>query len=114
MTAEALASGTPVVCYGNTGTMELVNNSVGECVPDGSQEMLLAATEKILKTGNIDFFMDEELFRGGFPESTAHIAELLSDGEFRLDVMQGFGEFLMRYEEDRSVLRFHFHNCMFP
>ena len=58
---------------------------------------------------NIDFFMDEELFRGGFPESTAHIAELLSDGEFRLDVMQGLGEFLMRYEEDRSVLRFHFH-----
>lgn len=51
VTAEALASGTPVVCYGNTGTMELVNNSVGECVPDGSQEMLLAATEKILKAG---------------------------------------------------------------
>ena len=51
VTAEALASGTPVVCYGNTGTKELVDDTVGECVDDGSIEMLLSATEKVIKLG---------------------------------------------------------------
>lgn len=51
VTAEALASGTPVVCYDNTGTMELVNDEVGECVEDGDADRLLMAVKRILKIG---------------------------------------------------------------
>ena len=58
---------------------------------------------------NVDYFLDEELFRGGFPSSTEHIAELLEDRAFVSDAIQGLGDLVMRYEEDRSVLRFHFH-----
>lgn len=55
VTAEALASGTPVVCYANTGTVELVNDKVGECVEDGNIDRLLMATEKILKIGKENY-----------------------------------------------------------
>ncbi len=58
---------------------------------------------------NGEYFLDEELFRGGFPDSTERIAELLEDRAFVSDTLQGLGDFVMRYEEDRSILRFHFH-----
>ena len=58
---------------------------------------------------NVEYFLNEELFRGGFPSSTEHIAELLEDRAFISDAIQGLGDLVMRYEEDRSILRFHFH-----
>ncbi len=58
---------------------------------------------------NVEYFLDKELFRGGFPESTERIAELLEDRAFVSDAIQGLGDLVMQYEEDRSVLRFHFH-----
>ena len=58
---------------------------------------------------NDEFFMDDELFRGGFPASTENLAVLLEDEQFLSDTLQGLGDFVMRYEEDRSILRFHFH-----
>ncbi|MCD8012011.1 MAG: N-6 DNA methylase [Lachnospiraceae bacterium] len=58
----------------------------------------------------VEFFMDEELFSGGFPDSTEKIAGLLEDRAFVSETMQGLGEFLMRYEEDRSIMRWHFHD----
>jgi hypothetical protein len=58
---------------------------------------------------NADFFMEKALFQGGFPESTERIAERLQDRDFVSDTVQGLGEFVMRYEEDRSILRYNFH-----
>jgi N12 class adenine-specific DNA methylase len=57
-----------------------------------------------------EFFMDKELFKGGFPDSVERIEELLEDKEFLMDTMQGLGDFVMAYEQDRSLLRFHHHN----
>lgn len=58
---------------------------------------------------NIDFFMDEELFRGGFPDSTERIAELLEDRDFVSDTLMGLGDFVMQYEIDPSIMRFRYH-----
>ena len=51
VTAEALACGTPVACYSNTGTKELIKPEVGECVEDGNADVLICAIEKILANG---------------------------------------------------------------
>ena len=55
------------------------------------------------------FFMDEDLFKGGFPDSTAHIAELLAQPDEREKIIDGLQTFITAYEQDRSLLRFHFH-----
>ena len=55
------------------------------------------------------FFMDEELFKGGFPDSTAHIAGLLTQPDEREKIIDGLQTFITAYEQDRSLLRFHFH-----
>jgi N12 class adenine-specific DNA methylase len=57
----------------------------------------------------VEYFMDAELFEGGFPDSTQRIAECLEDKDFLSDTLMGLGDFLMLYEEDRSILRFHYH-----
>lgn len=55
VTAEALSSGVPVVCYANTGMIELVDDKVGKCVENGSIEMLLLETENVLKIGKNNY-----------------------------------------------------------
>lgn len=54
-------------------------------------------------------FFDEELFRGGFPDSTAHLAELLKGPQERADISQRLEKFTSAYEQDKELLRFHFH-----
>ncbi len=51
VTAEALSCGTPVVAYNNTGTAELVNDTVGLLVPDGDMEAMYSAVCNILRNG---------------------------------------------------------------
>ncbi|MDR2043322.1 MAG: DEAD/DEAH box helicase family protein [Clostridium sp.] len=53
-------------------------------------------------------FMDEELFKGGFPDSTAHIAELLAEPTARQTILDGLTEFAAEYEQDNDLLRFRF------
>ena len=51
VSAEALACGTPVTCYSNTGTKELIGPEVGQCVEDGNIELLISAINKIFSDG---------------------------------------------------------------
>lgn len=53
------------------------------------------------------FFMDEKLFKGGFSDSTAHIAELLVQPEELKNVIECLRTFAEAYKQDRSLLRFH-------
>ena len=46
---------------------------------------------------------------GGFPEETARLAESLTDSSF-CDTLSGeFAQFYSAHEQDRSLLRFHYH-----
>ncbi|MCK9480024.1 MAG: DEAD/DEAH box helicase family protein, partial [Firmicutes bacterium] len=58
---------------------------------------------------NGDFPLDEMLFEGGFPESTARIAESLDNPEKRNQIIEGITGFAKAYGENRNLLRFHFH-----
>ncbi|MDF1494568.1 SNF2-related protein [Caproiciproducens sp. CPB-2] len=52
-------------------------------------------------------FMDKEIFKCGFPDSTVRIAEILAQPTERQDIIDGLAEFAAAYEQDRSLLRFH-------
>ena len=54
-------------------------------------------------------FFDEELFKGGFPSSTGHIAELLKEPQELEKIITGLQDLVTAYEQDRELLRFHFH-----
>ncbi|QOV18558.1 DEAD/DEAH box helicase family protein [Blautia liquoris] len=54
-------------------------------------------------------FFDEELFKGGFPDSTEHIAEQFNDPQKADALIDGLQRFVSAYENDRGILRFHFH-----
>ena len=54
---------------------------------------------------NFDF-MDEELFKHGFPDDTARIAELLAQPEEREKILVGLQDFAAAYGQDNSLLRF--------
>ena len=51
ITAEAMACGTPVVAYNNTGASELVAPQCGALAPDGDAEALITLAKKILQSG---------------------------------------------------------------
>lgn len=51
VTAEALACGTPVVCFDSTANPELVGPGCGAVVPAGNEEAMLTEVRRILKNG---------------------------------------------------------------
>ncbi len=51
VTAEAIACGTPVVCYDATANPELVGPGCGAVVPVGDREAMLCQIRKVLDTG---------------------------------------------------------------
>ena len=54
-------------------------------------------------------FFDEDIFKGGFPDSTNHIAQLLGDPNQREMIIKSLQEFNSAYKQDPTILRFHFH-----
>ena len=52
-------------------------------------------------------FLPEELFKGGFPDSTTRIAELLTQPDELQNIIDGLRDFAADYGQDRSLLRFH-------
>ena len=54
-------------------------------------------------------FFDESLSHGSFPEDTARIAELLSQTDRTDEIISGLERFIATYEQDRDILRFHYH-----
>ena len=57
---------------------------------------------------NVAFdFVGEELFKDGFPDSTARIAEFLAQPEQREEVLAGLQDFAAEYEQNNDLLRFY-------
>ena len=46
---------------------------------------------------------------GGFPDETERLAERLTDSSFRDTLSSEFAQFYAAHEQDRSLLRFHYH-----
>ena len=47
--------------------------------------------------------------RNGFPEETAWLAEQLNRPEFRQTLAEEYAAFWTAYQQDRELLRFHYH-----
>ena len=50
-----------------------------------------------------------EMFRGGFPDSTASIAELLAQPDSHAEITSELERFADAYAQDRGLMRFHYH-----
>ena len=51
----------------------------------------------------------DTLLGGGFPDETERLAERLTDSSFRDTLSGEFAQFYAAHEQDRSLLRFHYH-----
>ena len=51
----------------------------------------------------------DKLRGGGFPDETARLAEQLTNTDFRETLSGEFAQFYAAHEQDRSLLRFHYH-----
>ncbi|NLK37996.1 MAG: DEAD/DEAH box helicase family protein, partial [Epulopiscium sp.] len=54
-------------------------------------------------------FFKEEIFQGGFPDSTNRISQLLINPKERASFIDLLQSFNAAYEQDPTILRFHFH-----
>lgn len=54
-------------------------------------------------------FFDGEIFKGGFPSSTNRIVQLLNDPKERETIINSLQQFNSAYEQDPTILRFHFY-----
>ena len=57
----------------------------------------------------MEYFIPDEMFKGGFPESTEIIKASLADSATLQKYIDGLEDLIRQYEQDRNVLRFHFH-----
>ena len=57
----------------------------------------------------VEYFIPDEMFKGGFPDSTERIKASLTDSETLQKYVDGLEDLVNQYEQDRDVLRFHFH-----
>ena len=55
------------------------------------------------------FFIPDEMFKGGFPESTERIKLALLDKDTLQEYINGLEQFVTDYEQNRDIMRFHFH-----
>ncbi|RGH69175.1 hypothetical protein DW793_10210 [Ruminococcus sp. AM31-15AC] len=57
----------------------------------------------------VEYFIPDEMFKGGFPDSTERIKASLTDSAKLQKYIDGLEDLIRQYEQDRNVLRFHFH-----
>lgn len=55
------------------------------------------------------YFIPEEMFNGGFPDSTERIRNALHDKDTLQSYIDGLTQLVNDYEQNRDILRFHFH-----
>lgn len=57
----------------------------------------------------VEYFIPDEMFKGGFPDSTERIKASLTDSATLQKYIDGLDDLIRQYEQNRNVLRFHFH-----
>ena len=56
-----------------------------------------------------EYFIPDEMFKGGFPDSTQRITASLTDKNTVQKYIDGLTDLTKKYEENRNILRYHFH-----
>ena len=56
-----------------------------------------------------NFFVPEEFFKGGFPDSTEKIKISMTDKNTLQKYIDGMENFIGEYEKDKNIMRYHFH-----
>ena len=87
---------------------DAIDLSVGNEVKDLA-EKLWFIHQDIDRESGVEYFIPEEKFKGGFPESHKRIMADLADPETLKKYISGMEDFIRKYEENRDILRFHFH-----
>ncbi|MCR5540465.1 MAG: hypothetical protein K6F71_06570, partial [Ruminococcus sp.] len=110
----------------NVAPWNLIAARVGELIEKGqfcSQAVIDRAADMEIKdiadqlwylhqdTDNEEYqyFIPDEMFKGGFPDSTERIKNDLMDSDKLQDYISGMTKFVNDYEQNRDILRFHFH-----
>ena len=75
VSAEALACGTPVVCFNSTANPELVGDGCGKVVPVGEVEELLAAAREIVACGKDHYSENCRSFASALFDRERNIAQ---------------------------------------
>ncbi len=57
-----------------------------------------------------EYFIPKDFFAGGFPDSTEKIKISMTDENTLQKYIDGLSDFIVRYEENRNIMRYHFHN----
>ena len=55
------------------------------------------------------YFIPDEMFKGGFPDSTERIKLALLNKDTLQEYINGLEQFVIDYEQNRDIMRFHFH-----
>ena len=111
--------------YGSVSmTWEQVSERISELLNEGrfaTQDILQAAepydrkqlADKLWylhQDVEVEYFIPDYFFTGGFDVSTDKIAEALQGEKPVQEMIDGMKDLIKQYEADRDVLRFHFHN----
>jgi len=59
---------------------------------------------------NKEYFIPKDFFAGGFPDSTERIKISMTDENTLQKYIDGLSDFIGQYEENRNIMRYHFHN----
>ena len=65
--------------------------------------------QDIDRDSGIEYFIPEEMFRGGYPDSHNRIMADIADPETLSKYISGMEDFIRRYEENPDIMRFRFH-----
>jgi len=87
---------------------DVIDSSVENEIKDLA-EKLWFLHQDIDRDSGVEYFIPEEQFKGGFPESHRRIMADLATPETLQKYISGMEDFLRKYEENRDILRFHFH-----
>ncbi|MBR1383827.1 MAG: N-6 DNA methylase, partial [Ruminococcus sp.] len=105
---------------------EYAAERIAEMLENGeycSQDIIDGAAEKEIKdiAGQLwnlhqdtdksvyQYFIPDEMFKGGFPDSTERIKLALLDRDTLQEYINGLEQFVADYEQNRDIMRFHFH-----
>ena len=65
--------------------------------------------QDIDRDSGIEYFIPEEMFRGGYPDSHNRIMADIADHETLSKYISGMEDFIRKYEENPDIMRFRFH-----
>ena len=87
---------------------DAIDLSVGNEIKDLA-EKLWFIHQDIDRDSGVQYFIPDEQFKGGFPDSHNRIMADIADPETLSKYISGMEEFIRKYEENPDIMRFRFH-----